>query len=106
AAFTPHAETRSLARPLFRAGWAVLGVGGLWYWLLGRTWQPAGFVLGIALLVAIPLLTPHVVEWAAGWVPVRSFGLGYSLRSLATRLQTTSFAVASLAIAVSMLVGV
>src|SRR5262249_52943685 len=97
AAFTLHAETRSLARPLFRAGWAVLVLAGLWYWLLGQTWQPAGFVLGIALLVAIPLLTPHVVEQAAGWVPGRG---------LATRLQTTSFAVASLAIAVSMLVGV
>jgi putative ABC transport system permease protein len=106
AAFTLHAETRSLARPLFGAGWGVLALAGLWYWRLGRTWQPAGFVLGIALLVAIPLLTPYVVERAAGAIRLRGFGLGYSLKSLATRLQTTSFAVASLAIAVSMLVGI
>ena len=32
--------------------------------------------------------------------------MGYSLKSLAARLQTTSFAVSSLAIAVSMLLGI
>src|SRR5262249_25239252 len=63
-------------------------------------------VLGIALLVAIPLLTPLVVEGVGGAIRPRGFGLGYSLRSLAARLQTTSFAVASLAIAISMLIGI
>jgi putative ABC transport system permease protein len=106
AAFTLHAEAHSLARPLFAAGWGVLVLAGLWYWWLGSNWQPAGFVLGMALLVAIPMLTPYVVERAAGGIGLRGFGLGYSLKSLATRLQTTSFAVASLAIAVSLLVGI
>ena len=106
AAFTLHAETRSLARPLFRTGWAVLALAAAWFAWRGRAWQPGGFVLGVALLVAIPLMTPYLVEAVARRMRVRRFGLGYSVRSLAARLQTTSFAVASLAIAVSMLVGI
>ncbi|MBI3457356.1 MAG: ABC transporter permease [Candidatus Rokubacteria bacterium] len=106
AAFTLHEEVRSIARPLVLAGLALLGAAGAWFWWAGWRWQPAGFVLGIALLVAIPLITPFLVERSCGWVRVRGFGFGYSLKSLATRLQTTSFAVASLAIAVSMLVGI
>jgi putative ABC transport system permease protein len=106
AAFTVHATARSLARPLALAGLAVLGLAGGWFWTLGRGWQPAGFVLGVALLVALPLVTPALVASAAAGARVRGFGLGYSVRRLATRLQTTSFAVASLAIAVSMLVGI
>jgi putative ABC transport system permease protein len=106
AAFTLHAAARSLARPQALAGLAVLGVAGGWFWTTGRGWQPAGFVLGVALLVALPLVAPALVASAAGCVRVRGFGLGYSVRRLAARLQTTSFAVASLAIAVSMLVGI
>jgi putative ABC transport system permease protein len=106
AAFTLHEDARSLARPLFAAGIGLLALAAAWYGALGRAWQPAGFVLGVALLVAIPLVTPLVVERAGRWAPVRGFGLAYSLRSLATRLQTASFAVAALAIAVSMLIGI
>jgi putative ABC transport system permease protein len=105
AAFTLHAAVRSLARPLALAGLAVLAAAGGWFWTLGRGWRPAGFVLGVALLLALPLVTPALVASAAG-VGTRGFGLGYSVRRLAARLQTTSFAVASLAIAVSMLVGI
>jgi putative ABC transport system permease protein len=39
-------------------------------------------------------------------VRVKRFGLGYSLKGLAVRLQTTSVTVASLAVAVSMLIGI
>jgi putative ABC transport system permease protein len=106
AASTLHEEVRSAARPLFVAGWAVIAASAAWYGWVGRTWQPAGFGLAVALLVSVSLLTPLVVAEVGGRVPVRRFGFAFSLRSLATRLQTTSFAVASLAIAVSMLVGI
>jgi putative ABC transport system permease protein len=106
AAFTLHETARSLARPLFAAGWAVLAVAGAWFALAGRHWRPGGFALGIALLLALPLLTPFVVQAVTARIRVRGFGLGYSVKSLGTRLQTTSFAVASLAIAVSMLIGI
>ena len=72
----------------------------------GRHWQHAGFVLAVVLLVTLPLLTPLLVRGLCARIPVRGFGLGYSLKGLGVRLQTTSVAVASLAVAVSMLVGV
>src|SRR5581483_5090638 len=63
-------------------------------------------VLGVSILAALPLLTPAVVAAVAGRLRVRRFGPAYAVRGLAARLETTSFAVASLAIAVSMLVGI
>jgi putative ABC transport system permease protein len=101
-----HERTGALATPLLLAGAGLLATAGGWYALAGRSWQGGGFVLAVAVLLAIPLVTPWLVRAAAGRARVRSFGLAYALRSLGVRLQTTSFAVASLAIAVSMLVGI
>ncbi|MCZ6876761.1 MAG: FtsX-like permease family protein [Acidobacteria bacterium] len=104
--FTLREEASSLARPLFLGGWLLLISTALWFWFLGQSWKPAGFVLAIAVLAALPLLTPFLVQQIGGRLPTHGFGFGYSLKSLATRLQATSFAVASLAIAVSMLLGI
>ncbi len=106
AAFTLHEPVRASARSLAAAGVAVLVLSGAWVWLGGRNWKPSGFVLGLALLLAIPLLTPLLVQRICGRVRVRGFGFAYSLKSLGARLQATAFAVASLAIAVSMLIGI
>ncbi|MFQ5990048.1 MAG: FtsX-like permease family protein [Candidatus Methylomirabilales bacterium] len=106
AVFTLHERVKSIALPLFMAGVCVLILAGLWFWLIGWEWKPAGFVLGIALLIALPLFTPFIIQRITGWIRVRGFGLGYSLKSLGDRLQTTAFAVSSLAIAVSMLIGI
>jgi len=95
-----------MAFPLFVTGTSILLGTGLWFWLFGWDWKPAGFVLGIALLIALPLFTPFLIQRITGWIRVRGFGLGYSLKSLGVRLQTTSFAVSSLAIAVTMLIGI
>jgi putative ABC transport system permease protein len=103
---TLHERTGALAGPLLRAGLALPVLAGAWYALMGRGWRPAGFVLAMAVLGAIPLVTPWLVRRAAAQVRPAGFGLGYSLKSLGVRLVTTSFAAASLAIAVSMLVGV
>jgi len=105
-AFTLHEKANSLALPVFGMGWLVLILTALWFWFLGHTWKPAGFVLAVAVLVALPLLTPFLIQQTCGRIKTRGFGLGYSLKSLAARLQTTSFAVSSLAIAVSMLLGI
>ena len=103
---TLREEASSLAWPLFGGGWLLLSMAALWFWFLGQSWKPSGFVLAIAVLLALPLLTPFIVQQMGGKLPTRGFGFGYSLKSLATRLQATSFAVASLAIAVSMLIGI
>ncbi|MFQ5929326.1 MAG: FtsX-like permease family protein [Acidobacteriota bacterium] len=106
AAFTLHERVGSLALRLFVTGWLLLATAAVWFWLLGRNWKPAGFALAVVLLIALPLLTPYLVKLICEKIEIQGFGLSYSLKSLATRLQTTSFAVSSLAIAVSMLIGI
>lgn len=105
-AFTLHETVGSLAPRLFALGMALPLTAALWYGLHGRHWQHAGFVLAVVLLLTLPLLTPLLVRELCARVRVRGFGLGYSLKGLGVRLQTTSVAVASLAVAVSMLIGI
>jgi putative ABC transport system permease protein len=105
-AYTLHERVGSLATPLAAAGTLVLAGAALWYALLGRGWRPAGFVLAVSLLLALPFLTPAAVRLLATPVAIRGFGLGYSVRTLAVRLHATSTAVAALAVAVSMLTGI
>ncbi len=104
--FTLHERLKTAAVPLFVAGTALLGLTGVWYLLLGRNWRPAGFVLAMSLMVGLSLLTPLVIRVMTGPVRVLRLGFAYSLKALGTRLQTTAVAVASLAVAVSMLVGI
>lgn len=104
--FTLHEKMGSLAGRLAAAAVAILAVTGLWFALWGRGWRPGGFVLGSAILVGLPLLTPLLVQAVCGRIRIRSFGLGYSFKTLAVRLHTTAFAVAALGVAVSMLVGI
>lgn len=106
APYTLHAQLRSRARPLFAAGVLLLAAAGAWYWTTARDWRPAGFVLAVALVTALPLLTPWVVHGVAARARVRAFGFGYSVHGLGVRLQTTAVAVAALGVAVAMLVGV
>lgn len=105
-AFTLHQRLGSYTTLFAIAGGAVMVGTAVWYRLLGRGWQPAGFVLTVGLLVGLPLLAPFTVQTLSAAIPVRGFGLGYAVRSLAVRLQSTSVAVAALAVAVSMLTGI
>lgn len=106
ASFTLHEKISSLAPFSFFAGLLILVLSCLWYIVLGHNWQHAGFVLAVALLVGLPLLTPLTVQRVCGLVRARSFGFAFSLKGLGAHLQTTAFTVASLAIAVSMLIGI
>jgi putative ABC transport system permease protein len=106
AAFTLHEKVSSLAYPLFVTGLSTMLVAGLWYGVFGQHWKPAGFILGVVLLLALPLLTPFTISALCGHIGVHSFGLQYSLKTLVARLQTSSVTVAALAVAVSMLLGI
>jgi putative ABC transport system permease protein len=104
--FTLHEKMDSMAPRLGGLGLAVLALTGGWYAWSGYAWQHAGFVLAVGILSSLPLLTPLAIRVLTGWIPVRGFGLRYSLKSLGARLQNSAFAVAALAIAVSMLIGI
>lgn len=106
AAFSLHERVGEKAPRLF-----VFGVGCLVavlavYLVAGDRWRPAGFVQAFLLICAMPLLAPWLVQLATSRLPVHSFGLAYGVKGLGKQLQTTPVAVAALAIAVSMVVGV
>jgi putative ABC transport system permease protein len=104
--FTLHERLKTAAGPLFVAGMAILTLTAIWFVLIGRAWRPAGFVLAVSLLIGLSLLTPLVIDRLTHPMRVRRLGLVYSLKTLGARLQTAAVAVAALAIAVSMLVGI
>jgi putative ABC transport system permease protein len=81
---------------------AIVGV----YLATGDRWRPAGFVQAFLLICALPLMAPWLVQLVTSRVRVRSLGLAYGVKGLGKQLQTTPIAVAALAIAVSMVVGV
>jgi len=91
--------------------WALAGLAGVALTALGTQlfashWRARGFVLGVALLLAIPAATPALMQLATARLRTRVLGVGYGLRTLGARLQTTAFATAALAVAVSMLIGI
>ncbi len=105
-AFVLHERLRTASLPLALLGVLIVGGSGTWYAIFARGWQPAGFVLAIALLAGFPLLTPLTIRLATAPVRVHDFGLTYSLRGLAVRIRATAIAVAALAVAVTMLTGI
>jgi len=77
-----------------------------WFFTLGRDWRTGGFVLGFCLLLILPLFTPALIVAVCSPIRPGGFRLSYSLKTLVLKLQSTSFAVAALGVAVSMLIGV
>jgi putative ABC transport system permease protein len=105
-AYTLHERTGAGALRLFLLGCLVLGLGLTGYFAFGRNWRPSGFALCVFLLIGLPLLTPWSVKQVTRRTKTRGFGLLYGMKALGLRLQTTSFAVAALGVAVSMLIGI
>ena len=95
-----------LATRLALAGILVLLVGAFWFFVFGHRLRAGGFVLAFLVLVALPLFIPRVVQAVGRRQLARGFGWTYSLRTMALRLHTASFAIAALAISVSMLVAI
>jgi len=106
AAFSLHEGVGAASRRLLVSGALLLAMALAWFFLWGREVKPAGFILGVALLIAMPLAAPAFVAALAGLIRVRSFGILFGIRTLGQRLGLTAFAVAALAVAVSMLVGI
>ena len=106
AAFSLHERVGARALRSFLLGVGLMFLGGMLYLLVGDRWRPAGFIQAFLLIAAVPLVTPLVVQGATGLLRVRSFGLAYGMKGLGKQLQTTAVAIAALAIAVSMVVGV
>jgi len=67
-----------------------------WYVAWGQGLRERGFVLAFFLMMLLPLLTPLLLRETCGRIPPRGFGWRLGLRGLASRLQSTSFAVAAL----------
>ncbi len=104
--FGLHERIRTLAGGLAAAALVLLAAAGGWFQLWGRTWRMGGFLLGAVLMVALPLLTPLLIQAVVGRIRPARFDLGFALKGLSARLQTSAFAVAALGVAVSMLFGV
>ena len=105
-AFTLHEQVGAAAPWLFAVGLSMAASIGILYIAVSDRWRPAGFVQAFLLIAAIPLLTPLLVRASTSLLKVGSFGMLYGMKGLGKQLQTTPVAIAALAIAVSMVVGV
>ncbi len=106
AAFSLHEHAQARVMSKFWIGIVLLILVFVIYLLYGSLWRPAGFVQAFLLVMAIPLLVPCFVRYAARLSRVSSFGFAYGVQGLGRHLDSTSTAVSALAIAVSMVVGV
>jgi putative ABC transport system permease protein len=106
AAFDLHESLGGASKGLFLAGLAVLAGAGLVGAIARDTWRPGGFVIAVAIVVAIPLVVPWLLSRASARLGVGGFSYLYGARALGARLGATAFAVAALAVAVAMLVGI
>jgi putative ABC transport system permease protein len=68
--------------------------------------RSAGFWVALALIVALPLMTPWVLKRVSGLIRPGAFDFAYGVRTLGVKLGTTSFAVAAVGVAVTMMVGI
>ncbi len=101
-----HRRTGKRAGRLALTAVAVAVAATVWFAVQGSGQRHGGFVYGFLMMVALPLVVPLVVRTVCAPVRPRGIGPALSLRNLLVRLQTTSFAVAALAVTVSMLIGI
>ncbi|WP_242392711.1 FtsX-like permease family protein [Anaeromyxobacter oryzisoli] len=94
------------AARLLAAGLAVLAASAAIAAATARRWAPAGFVLAVGVLVAVPLAAPAALRVLTRLPRPRRLGVREGARRLGTRLSAAAPAAGALAVAVAMLVGV
>ncbi len=105
-AFSVHEGTQGVAGRLALAGGILIGLALLATFFFRESWRYFGFAVGLVLLIALPMMTPVLVQAVSRITPAAGFNFSLAIRNLSARLQTTSISIASLAIAVSMMIGV
>jgi putative ABC transport system permease protein len=103
---TLQAQEERRATPLAIAAAGALAAGLVLQAAVGDRWRPAGFVLALVLLAAVPLAAPALLRAVARLPAPRRLSIAWGVRSLGTRLGATAIAAGALAVAVSMLAGV
>jgi putative ABC transport system permease protein len=103
---TMHEQAGRFSGRLTWIAGLLAAVGSLWFFLGGADTRWGGFAYGAVMLISLPLVVPLVVRSAGKQARPRGMGLSLSVRNLVARLHTTSFAIAALAVTVSMLVGI
>ncbi|HEU5179381.1 MAG TPA: FtsX-like permease family protein [Candidatus Polarisedimenticolia bacterium] len=101
-----HERVGAAAPALLIAGVILAGSALIWYATFGSHLKPAGFVVGVAVLLALPLMSPYLLELSSSWMRSNAFALAYGVRSLGRSLGITAVAAAALTVTVSMLVGI
>jgi putative ABC transport system permease protein len=106
ASYTLEEATSAVAGRLLALGISILAATLVGYLAIGRGWKPAGFAVALGILIAVPLSAAWLVRAVAPRLRATRLSLAYGVRTLAARLQTAAVAVAALAVAVCMMVGV
>jgi len=101
-----HEATGHHAGRLAAIALTLVILASAWFFALGDGTRWGGFAYGAVMMLALPLFVPAVVRATGRLARPQGMGPALSLRNLVARLQTTSFAVAALAVTVSMLVGI
>jgi putative ABC transport system permease protein len=92
--------------PALAAGGVSLAAGLLVQAALGARWAPAGFVLALGVLGAVPLAAPAALRLLSRAGRPRRLGVRHGLVTLGARPSAASVAAGALAVAVAMLAGV
>lgn len=101
-----QAQSHLPSRRMAAAAGLLLAASVALFLSVGRGTRLGGFVLALGWIACLPLVVPSVLQRASRLLPTRRLDLAHALRSLGGRAATTAPAVASLGLAVSMLVGV
>ncbi len=103
---TIHRATGRRAGLLAAAAITLAAAGTYWYLVPGQGNKYGGFMLGLVMLICLPLLVPLVIRTVGRRLRPGGMGMALALRNLTVRLTASSFAVAALAVTISMMIGV
>ena len=101
----PQYAHRELSPAHLAIAGVAVGAAALGVLFLSR-WTHRGMVSAFLLMIALPLATPRVLDSLAQPFHPKRLGVAYAVRSLSHRLASAGVAVAGLAVAVTMMVGI